>query len=246
MATAADEVGALRGVRAGTRAMVRQAIADMFLALLTVRGGKQAGAPFLEVGQLLAVDGLEVEDVTLYDDPTLRDAGRTGSNIPESMAAAGLRVAGRVHLAASLWRHCAPSGLKAIYRRDQTRYVTKNGTQPPGKLWMCKLDLSNAYWSISACPALGAARSSSRQGGSAGATPASRLAGSNLVICQRLVRGIVFRALEGMPVPWHVYLDDVLVSARSRSMAASVTRDSSSAQSRRWSHPRKSPSSASG
>ena len=70
--------------------MVRQAIVDMFLALLTMRGGEQAGALFLEHLRLLAADGLGVDNNALYDDPTPRDAGRAGSNIPKSVAAAGL------------------------------------------------------------------------------------------------------------------------------------------------------------
>ena len=49
------------------------------------------------------------------------------------------------------------------------------------------------------------------------------------MICQRLVRGIVSRALQGMPVTWHVYLDDVLVTARSKGMAASAIRKAAAA-----------------
>ena len=89
----------------------------MFLALQAVRGGKQVGALFFEVLRSLAADGLELDDDALYDDPTPGSARRAGSRIPESVAAAGLGVAGRVHLAASLWRRCMPSRLRAIYRR---------------------------------------------------------------------------------------------------------------------------------
>ena len=104
VAAAAGEVAALRGVRAGRRGMVQQAIVHMFLAMLNVRGGEQAATLFLEVLQSLATDGLEVEDDVLYDDPTRLDPGRAGSSIPESVAAAGLGAAERVHLAASLRR----------------------------------------------------------------------------------------------------------------------------------------------
>ena len=102
LAAAAGEVAALRGIRADKRVMVRQAIVNMFSALLRVQGGGQAADVFLEVLRSLAADGLDVEDDALYDDPTTRDTARAGSTIPESVAAAGLGAAGRVHLAPSL------------------------------------------------------------------------------------------------------------------------------------------------
>ena len=306
MAAAAGEVAALRGTRAGRREMVQQAIVDMFSALLHVQGGGQGADLFLEVLRSLAADGLDVEDDTLYDDPTPRDTARAGSTIPESVAAAGLGAVGRVHPVASLWRRSVPSGLRAIDRRGIRKAGTPRrtatsgppqlsamfrslhevikgvkpteapasatmflrpksstkcrcllnatrinemdsrappkvklptlseisdhfATQPPGKLWMCKLDLSNAYWSIRLprpwrCTFVIAA---GRRRWRYTSLPFGWK--YSAVIRQRPVRGIVSRALEGMPVTWHVYVDDVLVTARSKGMAASVIRKAAAA-----------------
>ena len=101
--------------------------------------------------------------------------------------------------------------LSAIMSRFQHR--------PPGPLYMCKLDLTNAYWSI-ILPRRWR-RTFVVQAGQ------RRWRFTRLpfgwkyspAICHRLVSGIVARALRGTNVDWDVYLDDILITATSPAAA---------------------------
>ena len=93
-------------------------------------------------------------------------------------------------------------------------------TKVPGKLWMCKLDLSNASWSIR-LPRSWRRTFVMRAGRQRWRIPTLPFGWKySPVICQRLVQGIVSSALRGYSATWHVYLDDVLITARSQRVAA--------------------------
>ena len=101
--------------------------------------------------------------------------------------------------------------LSAIMSRFQHR--------PPGPLYMCKLDLTNAYCSI-ILPRRWR-RTFVVQAGQR-RWRFTRLPFGwkySAAICQRLVSGIVARALRGTNVEWDVYLDDILITATSPAAA---------------------------
>ena len=91
--------------------------------------------------------------------------------------------------------------------------------RPPGPLYMCKLDLTNAYWSIifprrwrrTFVVQTGQRRWRFRR------LPFG--CKYSAAICQRLVPGIVARALCDTNVDWDVYLDDILITATSPAAA---------------------------
>ena len=86
-------------------------------------------------------------------------------------------------------------------------------SRPPGPLYMCKLDLTNAYWSIK-LPKRWRRTFVVREGQLR--WPFTRLPFGwkySPAVCQRLVAGIVARALRGTRVDWDVYLDDILITA---------------------------------
>ena len=88
---------------------------DMYDSLGDIQGGDVARGEFTRTLEELAHIGLCVEDDALYDDPTLRPWASSAGAIPKLVAAAGLGPAGHVSVAPSLWRKCAPVGLRAIY-----------------------------------------------------------------------------------------------------------------------------------
>ena len=86
--------------------------------------------------------------------------------------------------------------------------------------WMCKLDLSNCFWSIT-LPALW--RHSFKVfmlwgGGGLRWTRLPFWSAYSPVVCQKLVSGIVHGALSKLESDGFVYLDDVLLVARCRRM----------------------------
>ena len=89
---------------------------------------------------------------------------------------------------------------------------------------MAKIDLTNAYWSIKLPRRW--RRTFVVQSGT-GRWRFTRLPFGwkySPCICQELVLGIVSRAVRGMGVHWDVYLDDVLITARSAELAERATR----------------------
>ena len=90
---------------------------------------------------------------------------------------------------------------------------------PPGPLYMCKLDLTNAYWSIllpRRWRRTFVVQTGERR------WHFTRLPFGykySPTICRRLASGIVARALRGTGVDWDVYLDDILITANSPAAA---------------------------
>ena len=153
----------------------------------------------------------------------------------------GLRITGRPASAPAFLRYkirtkcCLLLNATKINAADDTRppriklpslqLLAERLAKPAGKrLWMAKLDLTNAYWSI-------------RLPGAWRRVFVVRVHGRGWrytrlpfgwkyspAVCQHLVRALVRSAVQGLPVLTDVYLDDILVSASSPHLVSRALR----------------------